>query len=72
MGLGWGPVKEWRLGLTGWLEGFGTRGEGRVWEASDLVGVDVQFLRYELAPMHVFLGSDDQVSDGCSSRSTPA
>ena len=46
MGLGWGPVKEWTLSLVGWLEGFGTRGEGRMWEASDLTGVDVQFLRY--------------------------
>ncbi|KAF8327904.1 NRDE-2, necessary for RNA interference-domain-containing protein [Cantharellus anzutake] len=28
MGSGWGPVKEWTLGLVGWLEGYGPQGKG--------------------------------------------
>lgn len=45
MGNGWGPVKEWSLNTHPLLEGYGLRGEGRMWEGEDMEGVDVPFIR---------------------------
>lgn len=45
MGSGWGPIKEWSLGTRQVLEGYGTNGEGRMWEDADLEGVSIPFIR---------------------------
>lgn len=51
-GTGWGPVKEW-----GWdcfmspLDGFGVRGEGRMWESGDVTALEsrtIEFIRYRV------------------------
>ncbi|KAG9000242.1 hypothetical protein FRB93_012782 [Tulasnella sp. JGI-2019a] len=44
---GWGPVKEWEWAcFISPLDGYGTRGEGRMWEAEDTTGLDVGRIRF--------------------------
>lgn len=49
MGNGWGPVKEWHLDSRPLLEGYGLQCEGRMWEETDIEGVDAPFIRLGLS-----------------------
>ncbi|KDQ12936.1 hypothetical protein BOTBODRAFT_161151 [Botryobasidium botryosum FD-172 SS1] len=45
MAAGWGVLKEWGFGVRSALEGYGVRGEGRMWEGDALEGIDGDFVR---------------------------